>query len=795
MLCKRMALALLLPLSLTALIGVGCGGSNDPVVAPPAPQPSSDAGVDGFAISGVVGELSAPFNPSLTRYSTTVGLLGEDSIGVTVTLRDAKATLRVNGQQVESGMRTNVPLLQAVNTINAVVTAEDGITSNTVTLTVNRTPTNTTVYVLNGMGGVPVRDAVLTIRDSENKLLADKVSLPANRMGEPFLGLEPGRKYNIYATGTASAVACHANFDPAKESTVALYCANTSTAYYALEAPVIEKIEFGTANTDAGGTGGWKEMPNSAYYVGTPTDITAVKVTYFTRNLNARSLVPDTYDEWDSNTRAAYPFHVNLDQIASSNAGGATGATGTVVGTRNTPVTEGGKVIGYRNAYRAAVPLLQANIFNKEHFLSITVADCIGNRTEQRVYLTITNSTTNQAADPDLTGVVPELDLAQAQTFVGSGNMQSKPGEEKSEAVGELENYNGFAQVITQFYARSSSTTALAIRGYEVWRSIGDESNFVKIATVNYAATSSQTTVYQFLDRTPSIALGNMYYKFRFFNGNPANHGFSQFSKTLPVKVLPPFYIKNASDTVSTTLWPKFKVQMSDANLLKKETFGQMTLCLTVKYADNPYMFLMVPMLITGAKITGDPYDWPGLAAYARTGFTYTQSGSGNSTTWTIPAYGASGGGSWTSCYDVKEVDDVDGEGQPIKKTVYTPFVTVENNNTIVIDTGSKAFQTIMENAVRAAQQTDGDTLQPGTVYYWNVMGSQAGMAWNSPSYPGRWATNTNTQATWYGCNEYNTHLSPTNGTFRGCSYGSGQIYGFGSPEGWFPLIIAADAE
>jgi len=781
MLCKRMALALLLPLSLVALVGVGCGGNNDNVVQPPTPRPSSDAGITGFSIS--VGELSPAFGPTINRYSTTVGILGEDSIGVTVTLKDPKARLRVNGLDVASGARTNIGLPKAVNTINAVVTAEDGVASNTVTLTVNKLPLNTRVWVLNGMGGVAVENTLLKLTDAKGNVLADNVPLPKEKNGQLFFGLDPAQKYNIYAKGTASAVGCYANFDPAKEDTAAIYCSNTSTTYYALEAPVIEEIAFGTANLDTGGDGGWKVMPNSAYYVGTLANVAAVRVTAFTSNLNAGSTTPSSYDEWvETTTKIAAPVRISIDNVASANAGGVAGATGALIGARNTPVTSDGKVIGYRSVYRFTTPVLQANLFNKEHFLSVMAADCIGNRTEQRVYLTITDSSNAVESDPDLTGIVLRPDLAQAQTFVGDGNYQGKPGAEVN-AIDQPENYNGYAVVFTRFYALTASNAALAIRGYEVWRSIGNEDNFVKIGTVNYATLNSQTGYYEFLDRTPGITVGDMYYKFRVFNGNPTNNGYSRFSVGIKAVVLPPFYVRLAQthQLVSPTVWPTFKIAVSDPDLLKNASFGQMKLCLTVKYADNPYLFMLVPMLLSSEKRTStDPYDWAGtVPAYVLRGFTYNISTS------------AISGGSWAEAYDYEDVPDgTDDQGNPKTKRVFTPFVKVGADGTIAIDTGSPNFQKYVENAVRVEHGSTGATFLPGATYHWNIMGDTAGVNWNSSGYPGYWSVSSASQAAWVGSKEANS-----GGTFRGVTYGSAPIYGFGSPEGWFPLIIAADAE
>jgi len=809
MTCKRIVPTLLaLLLSLFAILGIGCGGSGDPV-NPPPPLPSGETGITGLTIS--VGELSPSFSPNVQNYSTLVGYLGEASIGLTVTLKDTKARLTINNGVCASGSLVNVPLVEGLNAIRVMVTSEDGRNSNYIALNVKKLPFNTRVYVLNGMGGVPVGNAKLTLTDSNGKVLLENVPLPKADNGKLLFGLEPTQKYNIYATGDYSSVACYANFDPAeeaklfdpvnqKECQAALYCLRNSTTFFALEAPVIEEIAFATSNADDP-PGGWKAMPNNATYAGPAAGVAAVKVTVRTKNLIARSEYPYEYDEYTAQDRVPYPVYINIDNVASANNGGQGGTGGTRVGTLNAPVVIDGAV-WYRSAYRTALPF-PVNISNRNHFLTVMAADLIGNRTERRVYMNITDSAAATLSDPDLTGVVPERDLAQAQTFVGHGNFAAKPGDDVSpDAIGEVDNYNGCAQVNLRFYARTSSTQPVAIRGFEVWRSIGNESNFVKLATTHYATLASSTGLYEYIDRTPSITEGKMYYKFRFFNGNPANKGYSQFSHSVPVDVLPPFIARPAAShqLVSNKLWPTFRIAVSDPRALSVDYARQLRICLFVKNVADPYAFMLVPFAVDFAHriMPNDPYDWAGKpAVFAQMVTDYSSSTS------EIAA------GAWVPAYDTKVVQiGVDDEGNPITKTEYTPFAYIDDDGSIVINTDSVVFhgraadpangitavRGLIDNAVRLAAGNTGETFLPGATYFYNFYGSNAGISWNSSSNPHRWTSINSSQGCWFGSWGTNTHLAPDNTTFQGVSYGSSQIYDWGSPEGWFTMIIAPEA-
>ncbi|MDF2857287.1 MAG: calx-beta domain protein, partial [Neobacillus sp.] len=101
--------------------------------------PSTNASLSNLTVS--TGAFDQHFNPSITNYNMNVSN-GIDSIGLTPTLADVKATVTVNGKGVNSGQElTSISLEPGNNPIPIVVTAEDGITTKTYTVDVQRNNT------------------------------------------------------------------------------------------------------------------------------------------------------------------------------------------------------------------------------------------------------------------------------------------------------------------------------------------------------------------------------------------------------------------------------------------------------------------------------------------------------------------------------------------------------------------------------------------------------------------------------------------------------------------------------
>ncbi|WP_212963092.1 cadherin-like beta sandwich domain-containing protein, partial [Cohnella xylanilytica] len=88
------------------------------------------------ALSVTSGELSPAFHPDTAEYAVNVAN-DVASIGVKPT-SEAGGTIKVKDEAVENGQTVNVPLNVGVNPISILVTAQDGVTTKTYTVTVYR---------------------------------------------------------------------------------------------------------------------------------------------------------------------------------------------------------------------------------------------------------------------------------------------------------------------------------------------------------------------------------------------------------------------------------------------------------------------------------------------------------------------------------------------------------------------------------------------------------------------------------------------------------------------------------
>jgi len=101
---------------------------------------SNNANLAGLTLSE--GALSPVFAAATTSYTSSV-VNAVTSVTVTPTVSDATATIQVNGVTISSGSASAaIPLADRPNIITIVVTAQDGITKKTYTITVNHTSNN-----------------------------------------------------------------------------------------------------------------------------------------------------------------------------------------------------------------------------------------------------------------------------------------------------------------------------------------------------------------------------------------------------------------------------------------------------------------------------------------------------------------------------------------------------------------------------------------------------------------------------------------------------------------------------
>ncbi len=135
------------PILITVVDNGGTTASNYTVTVSRAPSTNANLSKLGPGIGG----LTPSFNSTTTSYAISAGN-ATASITLTPVSSDANATIKVNGATVTSGtVTTPIALAEGAQTvINAVVTAQDGTTTKTYTLTVMRAPS--TVATLSKLG-------------------------------------------------------------------------------------------------------------------------------------------------------------------------------------------------------------------------------------------------------------------------------------------------------------------------------------------------------------------------------------------------------------------------------------------------------------------------------------------------------------------------------------------------------------------------------------------------------------------------------------------------------------------
>lgn len=96
---------------------------------------SSDASLSNLSLADAA--LDQLFQPNQTDYSASVGFL-QTSVTLTPVAADEGASIHVNGTKISTGASSTIALSEGQNTINLVVTAEDGVTTHSYSIDIMR---------------------------------------------------------------------------------------------------------------------------------------------------------------------------------------------------------------------------------------------------------------------------------------------------------------------------------------------------------------------------------------------------------------------------------------------------------------------------------------------------------------------------------------------------------------------------------------------------------------------------------------------------------------------------------
>src|SRR6202522_438643 len=124
------------------------------------PPPSSNATLALLQISGQT--ISPTFASATTSYTSTVSN-ATTSIKVEAFTNNSAATVSINGNAVASGVASPaLPLNVGSNIITTIVTAQDGVTKDTYTITVTRLPSSIATLALLQISGQTISPAFAT---------------------------------------------------------------------------------------------------------------------------------------------------------------------------------------------------------------------------------------------------------------------------------------------------------------------------------------------------------------------------------------------------------------------------------------------------------------------------------------------------------------------------------------------------------------------------------------------------------------------------------------------------------
>ena len=165
---KALKPASLLLVAAVLIVFIAVDAASSPVQAQ---TPSADASLKSLSLSDSVGddiELSATFSAATTSYTASVeSSVTSTTVTAETTNEDATAVIKINGVEDADG---TVDLVAGYNVITVEVTAEDGTTTQTYTVTVLRAQRNDTFHVHGRHHNLP---AVPAGRRGLNETVAD----------------------------------------------------------------------------------------------------------------------------------------------------------------------------------------------------------------------------------------------------------------------------------------------------------------------------------------------------------------------------------------------------------------------------------------------------------------------------------------------------------------------------------------------------------------------------------------------------------------------------------------------
>jgi hypothetical protein len=514
------------------LLTLGCSSSKQSL--------STNSKLAGLKVSGPNGAMTPGFAAGTLAYTLpTVYSANPGSITITPATDNEKATVTVNGLVATSFTASApIPLKVGNNVIPVVVTAEDGKTVTTYTVSCTIYAQNTSLQVLDSINGNVVPSATLTVTDAAGKVLQS--GIPVDAKGKATLGLDGASKYNLIAQGAGSAQSMIQGFDSSKETAGTFYCQPLGMIAFPAIAPQITYL-------------GYAPVPASG-------DPTAASFTTFTESIsdklaNIKLLAASALGASGVDVTSWSGYGMNL----AADGTPYVFSPASILAMSSPTATPVGDATYYSTDLILAVPTLSSYAANTQHYLDLVTYDVANNRTEKKIYVNVTDGAADTTQD-DLSTLVPTGFVMQ---FVTDGYCRTLFG---SSAAPVTHEGAAFYNLLT------AAKAAAKITGIELYRS-PDGASWTKIGTQTFPLSSATTmgnSGYSIID--PSIQEGvNYYYKIRCFNANTTNNGgYSQFSTPVSCAVMPgqqTNLVAPAHESISVSLTPALTFNTSNPSL------------------------------------------------------------------------------------------------------------------------------------------------------------------------------------------------------------------------------------
>lgn len=522
----------------------------------PVTPPSTDATLASLSVSGYT--LNPTFSNSVTSYTLLVEK-SVDNVTIAAAANDSGATVAWDHNPATT------QLAKGPNVFKATVTAADGTTTKTYTVTVYKA--NMKVNILDSVNGsaVPAGGSVSVYSSGTLLYTAAMTTNPQ----EVWVGTDAAT-YTIKATPTGRAQSSKENIAGVDDQILTMISQKLDMNTFPAEAPTIKTITYTSADDPSSAAATWL-TPAS----GDMIDFSTVK--YIKVVVTGKS-------EMDSTSWAGFGVKMGIDQVPSTFSG--------MVPDQDLSSSTYDSTAGLFTG-TAVFDCTGMSFTAGSHTFSFVIYDRANNRVERSFALF---NTSVLACGSDISSDYFQSLLADLRIYGVTREYFGK-GKSSDGLVSLGTGPISYRAAITfKFQTASSGGSAVPILGFTVYRSEDDGLTWAQVGAVNYGALSTGSAgTHTFYDTDSGLEVGTAYkYKVVVFTDNCHK---KESAVMGPVKLLPAFTASlaapaNKSKQIDASNLPNFEFTISDPSLWDVNVSDAFYFSPVIRRADGQYVYI-----------------------------------------------------------------------------------------------------------------------------------------------------------------------------------------------------------